>query len=130
MYSFGAKALNHLVKIQQFHITTKIDRSKFFEIDNENVNIGLNESKNIRENKSLNINRNRKRLILLPTINKTRNNRNYDNSFTINKIFEYSIDNKSITQRKNCDIASLMTSIKKQPSQNMSLFCKIYSSDR
>lgn len=122
LYSYGTKALNHLDKIQNLRITTKIDRSKFFEIDNENVNTGLNDSKTIRDNKSVGVKRNRKRLILLPKIAKTRNIRNYDHSFSINQISDYSIDNKSITQRKNVDILNLMTPIRKLPPQNMSLF--------
>lgn len=122
LYSFGTKALNHLDKIKNLRITSKIDRSKFFEIDNESVNVRLNESNNIRDNKSVNINRNRNRLILLPKINKTRNYRNYDNSFTINKISEYSMDNKSIYQKKNSNSLNLMTPIKKQSNKNMSLF--------
>jgi hypothetical protein len=122
LYSFGTKALNHLDKIKHLRITSKIDRSKFFEIDNESVNVRLNESNNTRDNKSVNINRNRNRLILLPKINKTRNNRNYDNSFTINKISEYSIDNKSVNQRKNSNSLHLMTPKKQPTTQNMSLF--------
>jgi hypothetical protein len=121
LYSFGTKALNHLDKIKHLRITSKIDRSKFFEIDNESVNVRLNESNNTRDNKSVNINRNRNRLILLPKINKTRNNRNYDNSFTINKISEYSIDNKSVS-RKNSNSLHLMTPKKQPTTQNMSLF--------
>ena len=122
LYSYGTKALNHLDKIQHLRITTKIDRSKFFEIDNENVNAGINDSKTIRDNKSVGVKRNRNRLILLPKIAKTRNIRNYDNSLSIIKISDYSVDNKSITQRKNDDILNLMTPTRKQPSQNMSLF--------
>ena len=86
------------------------------------MNVGLNDSKTIRDNKSVGVKRKRNRLILLPKIAKTRNIRNYDHSFSINHISDYSVDNKSITHRKNVDILNLMTPIRKMPPQNMSLF--------
>lgn len=128
LYSFGTKALNHLDQVRKLNVTTKIDKSKFFEPDNEstnsnNINININEYKKIKSN-SLNTrySHNRHKIINLPIINKSRNFKNLENSIILNKISDYSMENKYESRNKNNDILNLMSPTKKENTQNLSLF--------
>ena len=139
LYSFGTKVLNHLDEMKTLNVTSKIDRAKFFEIDNED---NLYQSiDNNRKNKSLKTKYNNK-IIKFPKINvkriKINNNENkkiFDN-ISINTKFEDSLDFKNKSQiknkrinfsidskDKNKDIINCLTSRnKKEIPQNISLF--------
>ena len=105
LYSFGTKALNHIDEIKKLNITTKLNRSKFFEPDKDN-NIYQVTEFNSKRYKSLNTKYNNNKILNLPKINLKRTNyQNYDSkkaydTVSINKKNEYSIDNKNQTQNK------------------------------
>jgi hypothetical protein len=139
LYSFGTKALNHIDEIRKLNVTSKIDKSKFFEPEKEN-NIYQVTDFNNKRFKSLNTKYNRNKIINLPKINlKSRNIKNdvykkANDNISINKKTEYSIDNKNESQNKkskinfsidfkdkNGDILDII-SPKKESLQNLSLF--------
>jgi len=139
LYSFGTKALNHIDEIRKLNVTSKIDKSKFFEPEKEN-NIYQVTDFNNKRFKSLNTKYNRNKIINLPKINlKSRNIKNdvykkANDNISINKKTEYSIDNKNESQNKkskinfsidfkdkNGDILDII-SLKKESPQNLSLF--------
>ena len=126
LYSFGTKALNHLDQVRKLNVTTKIDKSKFFEPDNESTNsnnININEYKKMKSS-SLNTKYNHKRhkIINLPKINKNKNFKTLDNSIILNKISDFSMENKYEAKNKNNDILNLISPIKKENTENLSLF--------
>jgi len=126
LYSFGTKALNHLDQVRKLNVTTKIDRSKFFEPDNESTNsnnININEYKKMKSS-SLNTkyNHKRRKIINLPKINKNKNFKTLDNSIILNKISDFSMENKYEAKNKNNDILNLISPIKKENTENLSLF--------
>ena len=139
LYSFGTKALNHIDEIRKLNVTSKIDKSKFFEPEKEN-NIYQVTDFNNKRFKSLNTKYNRNKIINLPKINlKSRNIKNdvykkANDNISINKKTEYSIDNKNESQNKkskinfsidfkdkNGDILDIISPKKESP-QNLSLF--------
>ena len=139
LYSFGTKALNHIDEIRKLNITSKIDKSKFFEPEKDN-NIYQVTDFNNKRFKSLNTKYNRNKIINLPKINlKSRNIKNdvykkANDNISINKKNEYSIDNKNESQNKkskinfsidfkdkNGDILDIISPKKESP-QNLSLF--------
>ena len=140
LYSFGTKVLNHLDEMKTLNITSKIDRAKFFEIDNED---NLFQSiDNSRRNKSLKTKYNHDKIIKFPKINMKRikinnnENKNIFENISINTKFEDSLDFKNKSQiknkrinfsidfkDKNKDIINCLTSRnKKELPQNISLF--------
>ena len=139
LYSFGTKALNHIDEVRKLNVTSKIDKSKFFEPEKEN-NIYQVTDFNNKRFKSLNTKYNRNKIINLPKINlKSRNIKNdvykkANDNISINKKTEYSIDNKNESQNKkskinfsidfkdkNGDILDIISPKKESP-QNLSLF--------
>ena len=142
LYSFGTKALNHIDEIQRLNVTTKIDKSKFFESDNLYQLTDFNNKKN----KSLKTRYNDK-IINLPKIYLKKRNANifYDNKkkyvdFSLNKIYEGLTDKKNKIKNKkkiknnqinfsvdskenNKDILNYISPISKKDSpQNLTLF--------
>ena len=140
LYSFGTKALNHLDEMKTLNVASKIDRSKFFEIDNED---NLYQSiENNKRNKSSKRKYKNDKIIKFPKINvkktkvNTIENKNIFDNISINTKFEVFLDNKKNSQiknkrinfsldlkDKNKDIINCFTSRnKKEIPQNISLF--------
>ena len=140
LYSFGTKALNHLDEMKTLNVASKIDRSKFFEIDNED---NLYQSiENNKRNKSSKRKYKNDKIIKFPKINvkktkiNTIENKNIFDNISINTKFEEFLDNKKNSQiknkrinfsldlkDKNKDIINCFTSRnKKEIPQNISLF--------
>ena len=91
LYSFGTKALNHIDEIRKLNVTSKIDKSKFFEPEKEN-NIYQVTDFNNKRFKSLNTKYNRNKIINLPKINlKSRNIKN--------DVYKKANDNISINKK-------------------------------
>ena len=140
LYSFGTKALNHIDDIKKLNVTSKIDRSKFFEPDIDNYSYRITDI-NDKRYKSLNAKNKKDKIINLPqiiikrrTIKKLNNKRAYD-SYSPFKKNEYSIDNKNESQakinpfnisidnkQKNTDIFDYISPINKKEGQNLSIF--------
>ena len=140
LYSFGTKALNHLDEMKTLNVASKIDRSKFFEIDNED---NLYQSiENNKRNKSSKRKYKNDKIIKFPKINvkktkiNTIENKNIFDNISINTKFEEFLDNKKNSRiknkrinfsldlkDKNKDIINCFTSRnKKEIPQNISLF--------
>ena len=144
LYSYGTKALNHIDEIRKLNITTKMDKSKFYEIYNDN---NLNESIPLKSerNKTINTKHMRDKIINLPLIGKSRkinfsdNKSIYNNysSLTIRKSSNsvsktdtnsnfknsnYSIDSEHKNNNFNYAINNLNLENKKDNNKNLSLF--------
>lgn len=140
LYSFGTKVLNHLDEMKTLNVTSKIERAKFFEIDNDdNIYQSID---NNRKNKSLKSKYNRDKIIKFPKINvKTIKMKNFENknifdNISINTKFDDSLNNQNKSQiknkrinfsidfkDKNKDIINCLTTRnKKEIPQNISLF--------
>ena len=140
LYSFGTKALNHIDDIKKLNVTSKIDRSKFFEPDKD-INPYRITDINDKRYKSLNTKNKKDKIINLPqifikrrNIKKLNNKRAYD-SYSPSKKNEYSIDNKNESQgkinpfntsidnkQKNTDIYNYISPINKKEGQILSIF--------
>ena len=102
LYSFGTKALNHIDEIKKVNITSKIDKSKFFEPDKDDNNYQISEFSDNR-NKSQTLKYNKNKIINLPKIIlKSRNVKKiYDGNISLSKKSDYyNSDSKNETINK------------------------------
>ena len=86
LYSYGTKALNHIDEIRKLNVTTKIDKSKFFEIDKDN-DIYETIPLNTERSRTLNRKHLHGKIVNFPLIVKSRNKNNLLNKSILDKSF-------------------------------------------
>ena len=142
LYSFGTKALNHIDEIKKLNVTSKMEKSKFFEPDKESTNIySITDFNDKRLKSTSNTKYKKNKIINLPQIiiksrnitkfnskgicDSTSKNKNTDNKneiLTSRNSFNISVDNKKNKKEKNNDIKNSITPInKKGLTQNITL---------
>ena len=98
LYTFGNKVLNHIDEFNKFKISSKLDKSHFYEPDKEN---DLNDiSHYMSKNYTIKTRNTHDRFISLPKITKNKHfnyseNKSFHNSTSINKRTEYSVSKKN-----------------------------------
>ena len=136
LYSFGNKALNHIGEFNKIHVSSKLDKSYFYEPDKDS---DLNEiSQYMSKNYTIKTRNARDRIISLPRITKNRSlnyseNKSFHDSISINKRTEYSFskknnnstDSKFINNNTNNDIKQNIRNLspisKKEASNNLNI---------
>ena len=136
LYTFGNKALNHIDEIKKINISSKLDKSYFYEPDKDS---DLNNiSQYMSKNYTIKTRNARDRIISLPKITKNRRlnyseNKTFHDSIPINKRTEYSfskknndsIDSKFKTNNKKNDIYQNIRNLspigKKEISNNLNI---------
>ena len=124
LYSFGTKALNHIDEIKKLNVTSKMEKSKFFEPDKESTNIySITDFNDKRLKSTSNTKYKKNKIINLPQIiiksrnitkfnskgicDSTYKNKNTDNKNEIIKNSITPINKKGLTQ--NITLISLKT---------------------
>ena len=98
LYSFGNKALNHIDEIKKINVSTKLDKSFFYEPDKESDLNDINQY--MSKNNTIKTRNAHDRIINLPKITRNRRlnyseNKSIHDSISINKKTEYSFSKKN-----------------------------------